>query len=116
VASLLDISNPQLDVQATQGKTWIIAFAYTDSAGSAVPLASASWALRESYGGTAVLTAGTATYVTMGTAGDFTLSLPGSVTATVPAGQYVHEAEWTTAGGAICGASGTWIVEPEVVR
>ena len=112
----LDISNPQLDVEATQGKTWTLSFAYTDSAGSAVTLSSASWALRESFGGTAVLSAGTANYITMGTAGNFTLSLPDSVTATVPAGQYVHEAEWTTSGGAIVGASGTWIVDPEVVK
>lgn len=112
----LDISNPAVDVTATQGKTWRLAFAYTDSAGSVVPLASASWVLRDSFGGSAVITAGTANFITMGTAGNFTLALPGTATAAVAAGQYVHEAEWTTTGGDIVGASGTWIVEPEAVR
>jgi hypothetical protein len=112
----LDISNPEIDVTATAGKTWSLSLAYTDSAGTVVPLSTASWALRESFGGTAVLSAGTATYITMGTAGDFTMTLPGTVTSGVAEGQYVHEFEWTTTGGDIVGASGTWIVKPEAVK
>lgn len=111
----LDISNGVLDVTSTQGKTWgPIEVTVTDSAGAPVAPTAAAWVIRDGYGGAAVLTAGTANWLTLGTA-SITLNVPGTATAAVAAGQYVHELEWT-AGGAVDGIGGTWIVGPEAVK
>ncbi len=91
-----------LDITAWRGTTWRITQTVRDSGGALVNLTGydCSWAMADTYGGTAVLSSGTATGITLGgTAGTITHIVAATATAGVAIGSYVHQYELTEPGG-----------------
>ena len=100
--SALELTPGSLHVTAEQGKTWDLTLTVTDESAVIVNLTGydCTWAMAESFGGSPVVSAGTADYLTMGgTAGTIRLVVPASISGDVDARQYFHEFTLIEPGG-----------------
>lgn len=115
----LSILPGTLNVRAQKGKTWTVPFTIRDDTGALVNLTgySIAWALSESFGAAALLSATTSDYLTLnGALGTGSLSIPPSITVGIAVGNYVHEFELTEpSGGKPPFITGLWTVTGEGV-
>jgi len=113
----LTITNAVMDIRATQGKTWRIHIALTDSVGAAVTATDCRWQARtNTANASTVLDLTTSTGITLG-AGTIDIVASATVTASIAAGRYVHEIEIHTSATEVPPfLSGVLTVEPEVAR
>ena len=111
----LDLTGGTLNVTAAQGKTWAFRLAFP--AGTNLTGYDCHWAMADTPGGTAILSAGTGTGITMGgTAGYIDFEIASTATAGAAVGSYIHEFELTEPGGDKPGfIRGTWNVVWEAV-
>lgn len=93
----ISIEPGTLNVTATKGTTWKITQTIRSlETGQLVNLTGydCNWAMAETYGGTAIASAGTASGLVLGgTAGTITHVVSSTITAGMAIGQYVHQYE-----------------------